>query len=411
VSAGERLPGTPQPMRFWHGAGGVRLAGDIWGDPLGPLVVLLHGAGQTRHAWRDTGKALGAAGYHAVAFDARGHGDSDWAPDGRYGQDLMLEDLECILRELGRPRPVLIGASMGGGISLVAVGEGRVDAAALALVDTGPRIEQVGVEKIHAFMNQMPEGFASLEEVAEAIRQYQPHRKRPKDLSGLAKNVRLGGDGRYHWHWDPRFRTNRLDLGKRQERLRACVRKLALPTLLVRGGLSDVLTEEGAQEFLALCPHAEYVNITGASHMVAGDRNDVFGRAVIEFLSRARPLDGTKNIRLASGACSIHHFPDTAGRQHRIALDDEASLDEDQAAALERDLCPRLDEVAGAHRREKMRVELHGHAGNPVHRFPDHDAQGLVGQRHQHAAVHDSRRVDVVCLGDHAVSPSVFFAP
>jgi pimeloyl-ACP methyl ester carboxylesterase len=290
MSAGRRLPGTPQPMRTWLGADGVRLAGDIWGDSRGPLVVLLHGAGQTRHAWRGTGKALGAAGYHAMAFDARGHGDSDWAPDGRYGQDVMLDDLQCILRALAHARPVLIGASMGGGTALVAVGEGHVDAAALALVDTGPRIEQEGVEKIRAFMNQMPEGFASLEEVAEAIHLYQPHRKRPKDLSGLAKNVRLGDDGRYHWHWDPRFRSNRLNLGRRQDRLNACVRQLDLPTLLVRGGLSDVLTEEGAQDFLALCPRAEYVNITGASHMVAGDRNDVFGRTVIDFLSRTVPV-------------------------------------------------------------------------------------------------------------------------
>jgi hypothetical protein len=65
-----------------------------------------------------------------------------------------------------------------------------------------------------------------------------------------------------------------------------------LPTLLVRGGLSDVLSEEGAREFLHLAPHSEYVNVTGAAHMVAGDRNDHFGEAVIEFLARNVPVDG-----------------------------------------------------------------------------------------------------------------------
>ena len=54
-----------------------------------------------------------------------------------------------------------------------------------------------------------PDGFATLEEVADAIADYQPHRPRPRHLDGLAKNVRLGDDGRYHWHWDPRFRTGR----------------------------------------------------------------------------------------------------------------------------------------------------------------------------------------------------------
>ena len=294
MSAGKRLPGTPRPMGYWSGADGVRLAGDTWGDPHGPLVMLLHGAGQTRHAWRGTGKALAEAGYHALAFDARGHGDSDWAPDGRYGQDLMLEDLRAILRSFPCAKPVLIGASMGGGTCLVAVGEGHVDAAALALVDTGPRLAQEGVDKVIGFMNQHADGFATLEDVAAAIGTYQPHRPPPKSLAGLAKNVRLGDDGRYHWHWDPRFRSSRLDLARRQERLRACARQLTVPTLLVRGGLSDVLTEEGAQELLALCPHAQYVNITGASHMVAGDRNDIFGRSVIEFLQKRVSMDDAR---------------------------------------------------------------------------------------------------------------------
>jgi non-heme chloroperoxidase len=182
---------------------------------------------------------------------------------------------------------------MGGGTSLVAIGEDHVNATALVMVDIAPRIETEGINKIQAFMSQKPEGFDTLEEVAEAIGNYQPHRERPRNLDGLAKNVRLGADGKYRWHWDPRFRTVRRDHERRRERLEACSRRLVLPTLLVRGGLSDVLSEEGAQDFLKLCPHSEYVNVTGAAHMVAGDRNDIFGNAVIEFLSRAVPVGGT----------------------------------------------------------------------------------------------------------------------
>ena len=292
MSAGTRLPGTPEPMHFWQGAGGVRIAGDSWGNPNGPLVLLQHGGGQTRHAWKGAGERLGAAGYHAVAFDARGHGDSDWAADGVYGQDIMVEDLKCVVAALGDRRPVLVGASMGGGTSLVAVGEDHVDATALVIVDIAPRVEPQGVDKIQAFMSRKPEGFSSLQEVADAIAGYQPHRTRPRTLDGLAKNVRLGADGKYRWHWDPRFRAGKRDLDKRRVRLEACARSLTLPTLLVRGGLSDVLSEEGAQEFLKLCPRSEYVNVTGAAHMVAGDRNDIFGNAVIEFLSRVVPAGG-----------------------------------------------------------------------------------------------------------------------
>jgi pimeloyl-ACP methyl ester carboxylesterase len=221
MSAGERLPGTPVPMHRWLGAGNVYIAGDSWGDPDGPLVLLLHGGGQTRHAWKGAGETLGAAGYCAVAFDARGHGDSDWAPDGQYGQDLMVQDLECVVAAFGGRRPVLVGASMGGGTSLVAVGEDRIDATALVLVDVAPHIEAEGVEKIQAFMTRKPEGFSSLDEVADAIASYQPHRTRPRNVAGLGKNVRLGADGRYHWHWDPKFRAGRQVMEQRRERLEA----------------------------------------------------------------------------------------------------------------------------------------------------------------------------------------------
>jgi pimeloyl-ACP methyl ester carboxylesterase len=277
-------------MHRWKANGGVTIAGDSWGNPSGPLVILQHGGGQTRHAWRGTGEMLGAAGYHVIAIDARGHGDSDWAPDGVYGQDAMVQDLIAVIAAVGNRRPVLVGASMGGGTSLVAVGEGRVDATALVLVDIAPQVEVAGVANIAAFMSIKPDGFDSLEEVADAIAGYQPHRPRPRTLDGLAKNVRLGDDSKYHWHWDPKFRAGARDLVQRQARLEACAKNLALPTLLVRGGLSDVLSEEGAHSFLALCPTSEYVNVGGAAHMVAGDRNDIFAGAVIEFLSRAVPL-------------------------------------------------------------------------------------------------------------------------
>jgi non-heme chloroperoxidase len=278
-------------MHYWNGSEGLRLAGDAWGDPNGPLVLLQHGGGQTRHAWKGAGETLGAAGYYAIAFDARGHGDSDWDPAGQYGQDVMVADLQHLIADLGDRRPVLVGASMGGGTSLVAVGEGEVDALALVLVDIAPRIELVGVQKIQAFMSQKPEGFASLEEVADAIASYQPHRKRPTNLAGLGKNVRIGEDGRYRWHWDPKFRQGKRNIEQRQARLEECARNLDLPTLLVRGGLSDILSEEGAASFLELCPNSEYVNVEGAAHMVAGDRNDIFAQAVIEFLRRTVPVN------------------------------------------------------------------------------------------------------------------------
>lgn len=276
-------------MHEWPGFEGVTIRGDAWGDPGGRTVLLLHGGGQTRHAWRGAGETLGAAGYHAIAYDARGHSDSDWSPTVNYTSEANVEDLVAVCAALGEHAPILVGASMGGSTSMVAIGEGRLAASALVMVDIAPQVAPAGTAKIKAFMEQKQEGFESLEEVAAAIANYQPHRKRPRNLDGLAKNVRLGSDGRYYWHWDPARLNRTWDMKEHRRRVAAAADNLALPVLLVRGGLSDVLTEEGAQAFLQQCPHAEYVNVTGAAHMVAGDRNDVFAGSVVDFLHRVVP--------------------------------------------------------------------------------------------------------------------------
>ncbi len=268
-------------------SGGVSVAADLYGAT-GPLVLLQHGGGQTRHAWRGAGEVLARAGYRAVSLDARGHGDSDWAPDGNYSTEALVADLAAVVEHFDE-KPILVGASMGGGTSLVAIGEHAVEANSLVLVDTAPRIEAAGVRKIHDFMAQAPEGFATLTEVADAIAAYQPHRKRPRKLDGLAKNVRQWPDGKYRWHWDPMFmKRPRMHLEERiarQENAAVQLNYLPCPTLLVRGGLSDVLSIEGAQKFLELVPKAQYVNVTDAAHMVAGDRNDIFVSALLDFLN------------------------------------------------------------------------------------------------------------------------------
>jgi non-heme chloroperoxidase len=274
----------PRSLSF-EGRDGIVLAADAWGDPAAAPVVLLHGGGQTRHAWGGTAAALAGAGWYAVAVDQRGHGDSSWCPDGDYTFRAFAADADAIAASLGRP-PVFVGASLGGIASMVAITERDVPARALVLVDVGPRIERDGVRRIVDFMNARPEGFASLEEAADAVAAYQPHRRRTRNLAGLEKNLRRGDDGRWRWHWDPRFLNGRLPAGDTSlpAQLDDLARRLSLPTLMVRGQLSDLLSEEGARHFLELVPHARYTDVSDAGHMVAGDRNDRFTRAVLDFL-------------------------------------------------------------------------------------------------------------------------------
>lgn len=269
-------------------AGG--LAADRWTatDERG-VVLLLHGGGQTRHSWHRSGVRFAEAGWTTVAIDARGHGDSDWAADGDYSMDALVGDLARIVAQMDA-EPVLVGASMGGITSLLAVGESAVAAQALVLVDVAPQIEAAGVQRILDFMASAPDGFASLEEVADAIASYNPHRPRPSNLDGLMKNVRQWDDGRWHWHWDPAFLAVRDEPSRatRHERLRVAASQVEVPTMLVRGTQSDVVSAEGAEELQRLIPHAT-VSEAKAGHMVAGDDNDVFAQQVVQFLERSLP--------------------------------------------------------------------------------------------------------------------------
>lgn len=281
------VPGPDARAVSFAGQGGVTVRGDAWGDPGARPVLLLHGGGQTRHSWSSCGAALASEGWHAIALDLRGHGDSDWAPDGDYSFDAFVADLREILGELDR-RPVLVGASLGGITSLLAEGESAEPvASALVLVDIVPSLHREGVERILAFMSGSPDGFANLEEAADSIAEHLPHRPRPKDLTGLRKNLRLHEDGRYRWHWDPQFLTGdrRPAATRNPDRLRAAARAVRAPTLLVRGRKSELVTAEGVKEFLALVPHARFVDVAEAGHMVAGDQNDAFTEAVRDFLS------------------------------------------------------------------------------------------------------------------------------
>jgi pimeloyl-ACP methyl ester carboxylesterase len=278
---------------------GLDLAADGYGPNDGPPVLLFPGGGQTRHSWDGTARLLGHKGWRATTVDLRGHGDSDWAPDGDYSLDAFAADVRDVARATGRRPPALVGASLGGISSLIAIAEDdhamdRPVASALVLVDVAPRLEPEGVARIGAFMLGHLDGFASLEDVADAVAAYNPHRPRPSDLSGLRKNVRQREDGRWYWHWDPRFMTpGRIDEPRsirNEDRLERAAQTLTLPVLLVRGRQSDVLSEAGARNLQALVPHARFVDVAGAGHMVAGDRNDVFNDAVVAFLDETLPV-------------------------------------------------------------------------------------------------------------------------
>lgn len=278
------------PSRYFVTRSGLKLAADEAGPDDGPVVLLMHGGGQTRHSWGGALASLAETGFHAFALDTRGHGDSDWAPDGSYALDTLVDDVVDVITALDRP-VALVGASLGGLVSLHVVGREGVEVTAVVLVDVVPRVETEGAGEIIAFMEADLGGFASIEDAAQTVAAYLPHRKRPPSPEGLRKNLRFR-DGRYYWHWDPRMLdARRRGPGQNRERhLEAATALADIPTLLVHGGRSRVVSAEGVEEFRAILPHARYVRLSDADHMVAGDANDAFSAPLTDFLINAVPL-------------------------------------------------------------------------------------------------------------------------
>lgn len=280
---------------------GIALAADVYRhEAAHAVVILLHGGGQNRHAWTTTARRLHARGYTVVAYDARGHGDSGWDPDGRYDLDRLASDLLAVRKHAsdGRP-PAVVGASLGG---MTVLGTHLVAPAdlwgAVVLVDITPRMEFHGARRVVSFMAAHPDGFETLGHAADVIAEYNRHRARPKNLDGLRKVLQQRDDGRWIWRWDPAFITSNFEFlqadpatgaeqfGAISELLIEGARRVRAPTLLIRGVHSDVTSQQSVEEFLEVVPHAEAVDVSGTGHMVAGDDNDAFTAAVAEFLDR-----------------------------------------------------------------------------------------------------------------------------
>ena len=273
--------------RIFTGVNGNRLVADAGGNPAAPSILLLHGGGQTRHSWGNAQLELIEAGYYVVSVDARGHGESDWVAAGDYSLANQVGDVHAIVCAMGG-KPALVGASMGGVSSLVACGAYPDLASALVLVDITARLQPEGVAHIHRFMTANPDGFATIEEAGDAVAAYTPNRPRPRNLDGLRKNLRLRANGRWYWHWDPQTLAGdrNAKLSNMTDRMLAAADRIKIPTMLVRGKQSDVVSAEGVAELRERIAQLEFVDIDGAGHMIAGDRNDAFNSAVFDFLAR-----------------------------------------------------------------------------------------------------------------------------
>jgi non-heme chloroperoxidase len=284
MTAHEANPDAKQFTDRYVQANGLRFHYLDWGSLEKPPLVLLHGVGQTCHTW-DLFAAAMADHFHVMAFDQRGHGDTDWAADKDYSRASMVEDANAFTDALGLEHFFLTGMSMGGANSLAFTAKYPDKVEALVVVDVGPRVEPKGVKHIRDFMKNQRE-FDSLDQAAEVIHRFNP--RRPLEVIRkytVVYNLKQTPAGRWTWKYDTYFSDGqrKVDVKQMQAELSAAVKKIQCPTLLVKGGESDVFSLDGARDLQELIPGSEFALVPKAGHSVMGDNPQGFESAVRGF--------------------------------------------------------------------------------------------------------------------------------
>ena len=266
--------------------GGMRLHYVDWGLADRPPILFLHGGGLTARTWDLVCLALRRT-WHCIALDQRGHGDSEWSPGLDYGTEAHLRDLEGLIETLGLERPVLVGQSMGALNALTHAARRPDELAGLVLVDMTPDVRMEGTERVFDFVSA-PAELDSVEEFVERAVEFNPARDRRLLRRSLLHNLRQLPDGRWTWKYDRRAMTRERFEQIRGEvsRLRELLDAVTCPTLVVRGGSSDVVSEESAAGLAAALPRGEWTSVPNAGHTVQGDNPRDLAAAIDEFVRR-----------------------------------------------------------------------------------------------------------------------------
>ncbi|MCE2487804.1 MAG: alpha/beta hydrolase, partial [Desulfurellaceae bacterium] len=245
-----------------------------WGTAGKPPFVLLHGGAQTAHSWDDFAPVV-RTDYHVYALDQRGHGDSGWAADGDYTRHTQADDVAAFVADRGLAPHLLAGLSMGGinAISYTARYPERVRA--LVVVDVGPEIEHKGQENIQGFVGI--DALDSFEAFVERAHRFNPRRSLDNLRQRLSHNLKPLPN-------QTRRGSGSLRSSLKPEELWQDVGTIRCPTLIVRGGESDILSPAAATRLQAAIPDSRLSVVPGAGHSVMGDNPDGFAAAVQAFL-------------------------------------------------------------------------------------------------------------------------------
>ena len=265
-------------------AGGLRFHYLDWGTKGKQPILFLHGALQQGHSWDFVSLSL-CADYHVLALDARGHGESQWAPDSNYSLDAHQQDLDSFVEALGLEQFILVGHSMGGRNAYVYASRRPDRVKALGIVDTGPQVRPQGEGRIRRF-RELPDELDSFQEFATRVREY-TGRSLEQTLGALKYSIRQRPDGKWTWKYDkllraPGFRPESWP----EEELWECLGRIRCPTLIIKGGESDIFAPEVLERMLQVIPQSFGEVVPRAGHLVQGDNPADFLKALRTLLDR-----------------------------------------------------------------------------------------------------------------------------
>jgi pimeloyl-ACP methyl ester carboxylesterase len=262
------MTARPEPASKTLTVNGLNLHYLDWGKPGALPVVCVHGYTSSAQAFNALARHLGDR-VHLIAMDVRGHGESEWSPDGAYRYADQAADLAALADALVPGPFVLIGTSMGGIIAMAYATEHGARLRGLVINDIGPDAE-AGTSRITGMVGSRPEDFATLEAAMAYRREVSPiTAARPvDDQRELALGVlRTRADGRWGWKMDPAYIAQRVARGApTRPAVWPALAALECPTLVVWGSDSDVLSKAQARRMVETLPQGELVAVPGVGH-------------------------------------------------------------------------------------------------------------------------------------------------
>jgi pimeloyl-ACP methyl ester carboxylesterase len=282
--AGLRWTGAPVVAREEMSlASGAKVSYLRWGTGE-PDLVLLHGAGQNAHTWDTFAMAVDRP---AIAIDLPGHGRSDWRADRDYLPVTNAAGIVEVMDQVAPAAGAIVGMSLGG-LTAIGLAASRPDLVRrLVLVDITPTRPPIpaggsGARRTPVQLMFGPRTYASWDAMIDAAHATMPHRARHEVIPGVRHNARRLDDGSWGWRYDRLFPD--ADPREQIETLWADVSFLTIPSLLVRGALSPVVTDEAAAEFLRRVAKGKVETVVGAGHSVQSDQPVRLAQVVNEFI-------------------------------------------------------------------------------------------------------------------------------